>query len=294
MIRREWIDPNMKFWATDDSGRQWSYFCYAKSAEELKQRLEEKFFTVQKIENYDFTEWKDRARKAKQKAIEAYLNGKRPIKFREEIWSELKWHLFDLFYGKCAYCESKPQAVTSGDVEHYRPKAKVTDDPMGPNDPGHPGYYWLAYDVNNLLPSCEECNRNFGKMNRFPVTGKHARDEASLANEQPLLLNPYHAIVNPREHLMFTETGKAMANNNSPPGLTSIDVYKLNRPGLGEPRKNAIMEVRQDWSTLVLRLTAFTFADISAILFKELTLGRRAYSAAQLCELERITQRGGV
>jgi hypothetical protein len=294
MIRRKWMDPNKKFWATDASGREWSYFCYATSDAELKQRLEDKYLTVQRIEDYDFTEWKNRAEAAKQKAVQAYLDKKRPIKFNQEIWSELKWHLFDLFYGKCAYCESKPLAVTSGDVEHYRPKAKITGDKNWPGDPEHPGYYWLAYDINNLLPSCESCNRNFGKMNRFPVNGQHAPDEASLVNEEPLLLNPYSLTINPREHLTFTDVGRALAMNNSSYGTASIEVYQLNRPDLGEPRTKAIQEVRQDWSTFIVRLTSKTRKEIRDLLFEELVMGRRAYSAAQLSELERITQSGGL
>jgi len=294
MIRREWIDPNKKFWATNDSGREISYFCHANSDAELKARLEAKFLTVKDIEDYDFTEWKDRAERAKQKAIQSFREGKRPIRFREEIWAELKWHLFDLFYGKCAYCESKPKAVTSGDVEHYRPKGKVTGDANWNGDPDHPGYYWLAYDINNLLPSCEECNRNFGKMNRFPVIGEHARDEASIANEDPLLLNPYDPTINPREHLTFTEIGKAASINNSAHGRASIEIYQLNRYGIGEPRKRAISEVRQDWSTFLLRLMSFTPIEVGQLLFKEVSGGQREYSAAQLSELERITEKGGI
>lgn len=289
MIRREWVDPNKKFWATDYSGKEWSYICYAKSDEELTRRLTDKLLIAQDIQDYDFSEWKTRAEAARQNAVRAYNEGKRPIKFRQEIWSELKWHLFDLFYGKCAYCESKPLAVTSGDVEHYRPKAKVTGDANWPGDPDHPGYYWLAYDINNLLPSCESCNRNFGKMNRFPVNGRHARDEANLIDEEPLLLNPYHSTVNLREHLTFTDIGKAMANNNSAYGRASIEVYQLNRHELGEPRKAAIEKVRQDWNGLIAVLAAYNKSEVGEVLFRELALGRREYSAAQLAELERIT-----
>ena len=43
----------------------------------------------------------------------------------------------DLSYNhKCAYCER----VTKADVEHYRPKKKVSE------DADHPGYYWLCYE----------------------------------------------------------------------------------------------------------------------------------------------------
>lgn len=294
MIRIKWIEPNHKFWAQERDGRNLTFFCHADSEQELRQRLEARNLMVQKIEKYDFDEWKLRAAKAKQKAIDAHNAGKRPIKFNPSIWAELKWHLFDLFHGKCAYCESKPQAVSTGDVEHYRPKAKVKEDPRGSNDDGHPGYYWLAYDVTNLLPSCESCNRNFGKMNRFPVTGRHARDEHNLSSEEPLLLHPYDRNINPLEHLRFDELGAAVTHGNSIHGTSSITCYHLNRADLGEPRRTAIQEVRQDWNTFILRFAGLGSGFVSQALFDELRVGIRAYSAAQLCELERITQKGGV
>src|SRR5262249_45973388 len=114
------------------------------------------------------------------------MGRKTAIHFNEGLWKELKWHLFELFHGKCAYCEHKPQAGYPGDVEHYRPKGKVDE------DPNHPGYYWLAYDPRNLLPSCSRCNQPpTAKRTRFPVEGAHSRDSRNLAAEKPLLLNPY-------------------------------------------------------------------------------------------------------
>ena len=47
-----------------------------------------------------------------------------------------------------------------GDVEHFRPKSAVLDDPL------HGGYWWLAYDFQNYLLSCSLCNR-VRKKTRF-------------------------------------------------------------------------------------------------------------------------------
>ena len=60
--------------------------------------------------------------------------------------------LRELFVNKCAYCES---SLVGGDmdVEHYRPKGGVSE------VPDHSGYYWLAYDWENLVASCSFCNR---------------------------------------------------------------------------------------------------------------------------------------
>lgn len=100
-------------------------------------------------------------------------------------------------------------AVTRGDVEHFRPKSKVDEDPH------HPGYYWLAYDEKNLLPSCELCNRPRGKLTHFPVHGQRARDSEEIGSEQPLLLNPYNRQIDPFKHLTFDALGRALPYNDS-------------------------------------------------------------------------------
>src|SRR5260370_20134326 len=109
--------------------------------------------------------------------------GSVPIKAK--IYRALKACLIEYFSGKCAYCESEFTSVAWGDVEHYRPKRGVTGE-------NHAGYYWLAYEPRNLLPSCQKCNQGNGKRNYFPVAGVRAeRSEDDLAAELPLLLNPY-------------------------------------------------------------------------------------------------------
>eukprot|EP01034_Spumella_vulgaris_P009128 gene9128-11597_t len=66
---------------------------------------------------------------------------------------EVKRRLDALFHGKCAYCETFYSASAPVDVEHYRPKGAVSE------NPNHPGYWWLAMSWDNLLPSCIDCNR---------------------------------------------------------------------------------------------------------------------------------------
>jgi hypothetical protein len=283
MIWGTWVDPNFKFWAHDADCQNYEAFCHAASEQELRVRLEAKNLTVDRIEIYDFQEWKDRAADATARAIQAYRDGKRPINFNQKIWKDLKWHLFDLFHDKCAYCESKPQNVSKGDVEHYRPKGKVKEDPY------HPGYYWLAYDITNLLPSCPDCNQTLGKMNQFPVEGAHAHDPASLAAERPLLLNPYNRDIDPFEHIEFSEVGIAEAHGNSPYGRESARCYHLNRSGLGEARRIALASVEQDWNTRTIQLASFPNAYVK--LKSELRLGDRQYSAAQLWQLDRVRQK---
>lgn len=138
---------------------------------------------------------------------------------------EVKLRLEKLFHGKCAYCETVYASSAPVDVEHYRPKGRVE------GVDGHPGYWWLAMDWDNLLPSCIDCNRRrrqktpkgdaslaaldrdardfrasavvqSGKKDAFPVSGVHARtEEDDLALEGALLLNPCRD--DPAEHIHF-------------------------------------------------------------------------------------------
>lgn len=154
-----------------------------------------------------------------------------------------------LFHGKCAYCESRYVAATPMDVEHYRPKSSVQ---AWGDHPAAGGYYWLAADWDNLLPSCADCNRRreqfdltdgadgpkLGKQAIFPVADETKRWAAPDAanEEQPLLLHP--TVDDDVESLLrfredgFVEAAPALAGLDAARVDTSILVYGLNRPGL--------------------------------------------------------------
>jgi uncharacterized protein (TIGR02646 family) len=140
---------------------------------------------------------------------------------------------------KCAYCEAPAPASTSWDVEHYRPKGRVSE------RRDHPGYYWLAYDWDNLLLACELCNRRrkdrptweqaepgttSGKVDRFPLADESTRamgPDGDLDAESRLLLDPTRD--EPEAHLTFDLTGHAVAREGSRMGTASIEIYHLNR-----------------------------------------------------------------
>ncbi|MCO6187896.1 hypothetical protein [Rhizobium sp. L1K21] len=144
--------------------------------------------------------------------------------------AEVKEALEKLFHGKCAYCESSYSSIQPVDVEHFRPKGKVEGDDV------HPGYWWLAMEWTNLLPSCIDCNRRRnqrtpkadrldlvkltrdGDLNRakqlatgkacaFPLADDGVRcalppgTEPELIAEKALLLDPTRD--NPEDHLVF-------------------------------------------------------------------------------------------
>lgn len=114
------------------------------------------------------------------------------------VGNTIKDVLFSMHHnGKCCYCERKRTRKREMDVEHYRPKAGITEDQE------HKGYWWLAYNWDNYLWSCKSCNQEY-KKNHFPLlsTGSRARTEAdNLELENPCLINP--RFEKPTEYLAY-------------------------------------------------------------------------------------------
>jgi hypothetical protein len=204
-----------------------------------------------------------------------------PINFNDQIWGNLKdWLLRNVFHEKCAYCET-PLLRSSMHAEHYRPKGGVKYRQEGQKKLqqataqdgaqlviDHPGYFWLAYDWRNLLPSCAYCNSNEGKLNQFPILktfvllkplqpaelaglheapieskiwpGYYYLKPADLDDlEGPELLHPYYD--DPAQHLGFGIKGIEFALEDtpgvvSPKGDNSIKVYNLSDARLREAR----------------------------------------------------------
>ena len=160
---------------------------------------------------------------------------------------------------KCAYCEVSLSRF-DWDVEHYRPKGRVKE------RPDHPGYYWLAYRWDNLLPSCTYCNQNRkerptfddptpgdtgGKFDQFPIEDESNRamdHTQDVAREEPLLINP--CMEDPAVHLAYDPTGRMFALNGSTKGETSIRVFRLNLRRLVSERRKTLGIV---WQLLQLR-----------------------------------------
>jgi len=177
------------------------------------------------------------------KALSAKSNGKSELECAQEHYKdpydpktgsypfavykkdEVKKRLDQLFHGKCAYCETFYASSAPVDIEHYRPKGAVE------GEPDHNGYWWLAMDWENLLPSCIDCNRRrhqttprqtgslealeqgarfqhsrvmlSGKKDLFPITEgatRAVKENDDLQAEGALLLNPCHD--DPSEHLL--------------------------------------------------------------------------------------------
>jgi uncharacterized protein (TIGR02646 family) len=199
-----------------------------------------------------------------------------------ELFQAYKHHdvqtaLYRLFKGKCAYCESDIGAPNGSEIEHYRPKKKVT------GADGHKGYWWLASVWTNLLPSCTGCNQGrkqhivtsetteaeylamvaapakkvSGKLNHFPIAGQRCCcPDDDLGLEEPLLIDP--TIRDPRNDLawsfstLFSIVLPAVNDNNeSAHGLATIQVCGLNRLKLVGSR-TAVLKVLRHARTQML------------------------------------------
>jgi hypothetical protein len=110
-------------------------------------------------------------------------------------WVAFRPALSGLSHGKCWYTETR-NIGTDDDVDHFRPKLRVAE------DPDHPGYYWLAFDWRNFRFSSHRANRlrvnpvtlqTGGKGDHFPLINPASRamlPTDNLGLEQPALLDP--------------------------------------------------------------------------------------------------------
>lgn len=184
------------------------------------------------------------------------------------------------FWGKCAYCESSVHSSQYGDIEHFRPKSRITNpktnEPIrtstGTHD--HPGYYWLAYDWRNLLLACELCNspshrssdgRRIGKWDHFPLADetKRAQQPGDEILEQPLLINPL--VEDPSAHLeLDPKTGVLSAKSLR--GQTCIDLLGLNERGLPDERASAYRAAQRLYTDYIIaRFTKNLVREAAAI-----------------------------
>ncbi|ANL04648.1 MULTISPECIES: hypothetical protein [Rhizobium] len=183
--------------------------------------------------------------------------------------------LRNLFHGKCAYCELRYEGGQPMDVEHYRPKGGIRE------RDDHRGYWWLAADWNNLLPSCIDCNRRRGqisadagmtlaqleaafasigdtepggKQDAFPTLDGVWADPEIDPNtiESPALIDPTRT--DPKNHLHWPQADVSVVlpvvdllGSECPRATASILIYALNRIGLVQSR----LEIRQSFDAQI-------------------------------------------
>lgn len=161
-----------------------------------------------------------------------YNSGAKIFSFDNSIYghSDIKEKLIRTQFGKCAFCESNIPHITYGDVEHFRPKGGIQQ-----NDRSKmikPGYYWLAYEWDNLLFVCGICNQRF-KKNYFPLRNLERRalnhsQSINVRREKPFFINP--AKENPKFLIRFNEA-TAVGIDKNHRGKKTIESLGLNRKG---------------------------------------------------------------
>lgn len=163
--------------------------------------------------------------------------------------NEVRMRLMREFQGRCAWCE---QRVDTPEIDHYRPRGGAR---FGINSQVAPDYYgWFAYQWQNLLLVCRECNR--ARSNWFPLSGRPAQIQCTWSEaqrtEKSLLLNP--SADNPCEHLSIQRDGLLLPLTEK--GHTTIEILQLNREPLRYKREEEIIslisELNQHTNTLTM------------------------------------------
>ena len=199
----------------------------------------------------EWKKWRNKCLDKQHNLNISYHNGA-PSKIDELLYKERSDHYLGIdspFHGKCAYCESLIAPSQPGDIDHFRPKLKVTQ--FG-SEVSSKGYYWLTYDSKNLLPACQDCNRPskkktkgqiIGKRNEFPIKEESLRafKPGDEIHEKPLLLNPTDEGFNPYNHFKLHDNG--ILEEITEEGKTCIDIFGLNiREALPLLRRDAFIQ----------------------------------------------------
>lgn len=152
------------------------------------------------------TAWQQRAEKATAELIAEQDLGRKfaYIKSHSDIWRDLGKELIAHFGSKCWYTDAANYGARL-DVEHFRPKAQtveITADFLKEAEsplllklaaPKREGYWWLAFNPENLLLCAQVMNRE-EKRNFFPLhKDSPVASGTSMntwRNEMPVFLDP--------------------------------------------------------------------------------------------------------
>lgn len=173
----------------------------------------------------------------------SFASGASTLSFVREVYGHgsVKEELIAMQHEKCAFCEAKPLHVSDGDVEHFRPKGGVRQADAGPLE--RPGYYWLAYEWDNLLFACERCNRRH-KKNLFPLVDPGRRAQSprdASAHEAPIFIDP--ATEDPEQYIGYREHVPIAIGGNAR-GQQTINALGLTRSELNADRETHLETVR--------------------------------------------------
>lgn len=261
--------------------------------------------------NDGWAHWRAKCEKEQRELNVAVLSGQ-ARQISKKLYSgqkEVYLGLYGQFYGKCAYCETLIAENHPGDLDHFRPKGRITESMLpvkvkdgSGNEVPHPGYYWLAYDAKNLLPACEDCNRpsksktagrRIGKWDEFPVQDFRASSPGEEALERPLLLNPADENADIPAHLSFLDqTG--VITSYTPEGDACCKIFGLNeREALVQRRMEAF---QAGGDALRLALLSLLHTDIEGYnkywrVVEKYIAGEMPYSAAGRAGILKMLER---
>lgn len=168
---------------------------------------------------------------------------KKKINFDSKVYghSDVKEALIKSQNAKCCYCECK--IYENEDIEHFRPKQAYRQFPGQPRQ--WPGYYWLAYEWDNLYLACKTCNQKH-KNDLFPLYNPEDRaknHQADLNKEKPILIDPGKE--NPSDFIKF-QGEFAIGIDEEGRGKATIELLQLNRKALKESRKNKLIKLQKE------------------------------------------------
>jgi uncharacterized protein (TIGR02646 family) len=216
------------------------------------------------------------------------LNTRQRTKFEfiKDIYGddEVKTLLKTLQNHKCCFCEAKITHISHGDIEHFRPKASYQQDED--TRLTYPGYYWLAYDWDNLYLACEKCNGRPNKGTYFPLENPGNRADSlirNIDNEDPSFIDPVKD--NPEEHIGFIGPDPIPVNN-SERGKKTITYLGLDREELVEHRRPQLNRLKALEQIVELTQDSVNSDQATQVLFDNLrsaTLRHAEYSCMVKC-----------
>lgn len=139
-----------------------------------------------------YNDWYRKNKEEVGNYFSGYLSGRNSDWIKQKHRNKIKEYLFKTSHQKCAYCERTPNEGGGHlEIEHFYPKK---------NDE----YKHKAFDFDNLLPSCEQCNT---------VKGTRFKNRCGVE-----ILNPYnenlltpHLVLNPNTMLLAGKSSKGKA-----------------------------------------------------------------------------------
>jgi uncharacterized protein (TIGR02646 family) len=185
-----------------------------------------------------------------ERLCQCYTDGEREFEFNSKLYGHesVKSALVEDQHGKCCFCERK--VGSDSDVEHFRPKKGVCQDTE--RDMLKPGYYWLAYDWENLFLCCRSCNQRF-KRSYFPLVdaGQRARSHNDdPSQESPLFIHPEQ---DDPEQLIGWHDDVPYAINRNDKALRTLEALRLRRDDRPPHLPGDLQSLRRDHLTKELQ-----------------------------------------